>query len=159
MRSSLLLAPLGLTLALAACKDDPALTSAKPDCDAIVERCHPLDPGSGPIHECHETAESRETSNAMCAAQRAACFAVCVATDGGADASTDAAPDAGHRDPVCALLGSRCHAYDDHDGGVGHQCLELGHTNDPVTCAARQVECLAACPESDGGAADATVHD
>ena len=65
----------------------------------------------------------------------------CVATDGGADASTDAGP----RDPVCALIGSRCHPYDDHDGGVGHQCHEIGHANDPVTCAARQVECLAAC--------------
>lgn len=156
---SLLLAMLALPLALGACKDDAPPTSAKPDCDAIVDRCHPLDPGSGPIHECHETAESRETSNAMCAAQRASCFAICVATDGGADASTDASADAGPRDPVCALIGSRCHPYDDHDGGVGHQCHELGHANDASSCASRQAECLAACPETDGGAADASARD
>lgn len=92
-RTRLLLVPaLGLALALGGCSDDPPAETGKPDCEAIVERCHPVDPGSGPIHECHETAESRETTNAMCVAQRAMCFAICVATDAGAtDAATDAA--------------------------------------------------------------------
>jgi len=94
MRIPYLLATLGVTFTLGACKDDAVPTSAKPDCDAIVERCHPLDPGSGPIHECHETAESRETSNAMCVAQHAVCFAVCVATDGGGGGGADASADA-----------------------------------------------------------------
>ena len=78
------------SLLLVACSDNAVAPIARPDCEAIVERCHPLDPGTGPIHECHEAAESAATTNAMCTAQRASCFATCVATDSGvADAAAD----------------------------------------------------------------------
>jgi hypothetical protein len=79
---------LALPLFAAGCSDDPAAPATRPDCEAIVERCHPLDPGSGPIHECHENAEGASVTNAQCAATRASCFAVCVATDAGADAGS-----------------------------------------------------------------------
>jgi len=72
-----------LSLLVGGCKDDEPAATTRPDCEAIVERCHPLDPGTGPIHECHETAEAAATTNAMCVAQRASCFATCVATDAG----------------------------------------------------------------------------
>ncbi len=68
----------------------------RPTCEAIVDRCHPLDPGSGPIRECHEFAESAAATEAMCMARQAACNAACVATDAGAiDAAVDGASDSG----------------------------------------------------------------
>ncbi|HEV8322453.1 MAG TPA: hypothetical protein VG389_12630 [Myxococcota bacterium] len=27
-------------------------------CNEITEACHPVDPGSGPIHDCHEGSEA-----------------------------------------------------------------------------------------------------
>lgn len=71
-------------------------TSAKPSCDAIMEACHPVDPGNGPIHECHEQSES--ATEAACQGILASCTAICVAGDAGADAAvtTDAATDHGH---------------------------------------------------------------
>lgn len=82
-----------------------------------------------------------------CMARQAECLAACplIVADAGGDAATDAsgdgsmdAGDAAARDPVCQLIGSRCHAYDDHDGGVGNQCHELGHANNASVCAMRQ---------------------
>lgn len=59
-------------------------------CAEIIERCHPLDLGSGPIHECHEGAEST-WDEATCTAKKASCFAVCTApTDGGGDGEVGA---------------------------------------------------------------------
>lgn len=59
-------------------------------CTEIIERCHPLDLGSGEIHECHEGAEST-WDEATCTAKKASCFAACTApVDGGGDADTGA---------------------------------------------------------------------
>ncbi len=57
------------------------------ECEAIVERCHPLDPGTGPIHECHEYAEASGRTAAECSARQTECFAACVSTDAGTDAA------------------------------------------------------------------------
>lgn len=157
-------------LVLAACSSDPPATTdvpvttdvpAKdPRCEAIAERCHELDTGPGVPHDCHQFSEGGNV--AMCIARMAECFAACPErTDGGAtDAASDAGDggDAAARDPVCTLIGSRCHPYDDEDGGVGHQCHELGHAGTATMCAARQAECLAACPVVDAGDA-ATAND
>src|SRR4051812_19471337 len=68
----------------------PDAAASPPECEAITSRCHPLDPGSGPIHECHEMAEATTATAASCMAQQAMCFAVCVApADGGTEAGTD----------------------------------------------------------------------
>ena len=85
------LAPIFLFATLSACSDDTPAPTTRPDCEAIFERCHPLDQGAGEIHECHEFAEAASTTNAQCVARRAACFTACTATDAGADAATDAA--------------------------------------------------------------------
>jgi hypothetical protein len=53
-------------------------------CEQIVEACHPLDTGSGPIHECHESAEGTWTPE-QCSAEKAHCLEVCVAGDAGTD--------------------------------------------------------------------------
>ena len=55
-------------------------------CEEITEACHPVDPGSGPIHDCHEASE--EGSRAECETQHDACLVICTAA---ADAGTDAA--------------------------------------------------------------------
>jgi hypothetical protein len=54
----------------AACGDDSS------ECEEIVEACHASDPGSGPIHECHENAEEK-WSKSECATNRQMCLAVC----------------------------------------------------------------------------------
>lgn len=59
-------------------------------CVEIYERCHPLDLGSGEIHECHESAEAT-WDEATCTAKKASCFAACTApTDGGGDSEVGA---------------------------------------------------------------------
>jgi hypothetical protein len=55
----------------------------RPACTEIVERCHPLDLGTGDIHECHEFAEAEATTDAQCEAMQASCFATCTASDSG----------------------------------------------------------------------------
>jgi len=72
-------------LALGACGSDDEPSRAA--CEAIVEACHPLDVmGPGPIHECHENAESVWTPE-QCAAEKTHCTQeVCVASgDAGSD--------------------------------------------------------------------------
>ena len=80
--------------ALLACSSETPTPAGRPTCTAIYERCHPLDTGSGDIHECHEFAETASTTEAQCQARRVSCFTACNASDGGADAATDAATDA-----------------------------------------------------------------
>ncbi|MFO0739779.1 MAG: hypothetical protein U0270_28025 [Labilithrix sp.] len=71
-------------------------TSPYPSCQAIIEACHPLDVGDGPIHDCHELGHD-EGTEATCAAKKAECLATCVAGDAGSDASTaDADHDHSH---------------------------------------------------------------
>ena len=66
------------------------------ECEPIVEACHPLDKGTGDIHECHESAES-VWSAAECTSNKARCLALCVApSDASGDTSTsDSATDTG----------------------------------------------------------------
>lgn len=92
-----------LLVALAACSDHAHDGTSFPTCLAIVDACHPVDPGTGEIHECHEAAESAASDDA-CAARKDACLALCkaappVGSDAG-DAAADAAPakDAAARD-------------------------------------------------------------
>jgi hypothetical protein len=61
---------------LLACKDDHDHGSEPASCTAIVDACHPKDTGSGPIHECHEFAESGKTES-ECAAKKAECLSTC----------------------------------------------------------------------------------
>jgi hypothetical protein len=67
------------------CSDDKKTTEAgdPPSCAAIVEACHPLDKGTGPIHDCHEAAEAEGVTEATCAAKKTECLSTCKA-DGGA---------------------------------------------------------------------------
>lgn len=53
-------------------------------CQRIVDACHEVDPGTGPIHDCHETAHDVGTDEA-CAPIETSCVAMCVAAaaDGG----------------------------------------------------------------------------
>jgi hypothetical protein len=57
----------------------PSTSTTPPDCEAIVEACHPKDPGSGPVHECHETAETAGTAHdaKTCADKKVACVTLC----------------------------------------------------------------------------------
>jgi len=80
----------GACLLVAACGDDDVARPA--ECEAIVERCHPLDTGMGQIHECHESAETTWTA-AECTSNTAMCFAVCPEPIDGGD--SDAGGDAG----------------------------------------------------------------
>lgn len=83
MRTSFALA---LALCLAGCPtenhDTDTGPASFPDCEAIVEACHMVDPGSGPAHDCHEAAHDA-ASNDVCAPLRASCLATCGALDGG----------------------------------------------------------------------------
>jgi hypothetical protein len=96
MKSLIRSFPLAVLTLLVACSDSTPAPAGKPACEAIYERCHPLDQGTGDIHECHEFAEAAATTNDQCVARRAACFTACTATDAGSDASTgsDASADA-----------------------------------------------------------------
>lgn len=69
-------------------------TSEPPTCKLIYERCHPLDKGAGEIHECHELAEDKASTEATCVAKKNDCFAACTADAGAEDGgATDAAAD------------------------------------------------------------------
>lgn len=69
-------------LAFGACGGDD--DGPAPECEEIIEACHDVDPGEGPIHECHESAEEA-WSQSQCQENLAMCLEVCSA----------AAPDAG----------------------------------------------------------------
>jgi hypothetical protein len=49
------------------------------ECTAIFEACHKQDPGSGPIHECHEKAEE-DWSQSECVANQTMCLGLCQGT-------------------------------------------------------------------------------
>ena len=52
------------------------------ECEAIVEACHPLDTGTGAIHDCHEKAES-DWTQAECVTNTTSCLNLCKRMDGG----------------------------------------------------------------------------
>jgi hypothetical protein len=56
-------------------------TSEFPSCQAIIDACHPLDVGDGPIHDCHDVASAGP--EASCAAKKTECLATCTKKDGG----------------------------------------------------------------------------
>lgn len=87
-----------VALALAACHGDDHDHGTLPaSCKEIVDRCHPLDLGSGPIHECHENAEGA-WDDATCTAKKAACFSTCSAADAGGDTGDTGGGDTGAGD-------------------------------------------------------------
>ena len=46
-----------------------AFVELRPSCELIVAACHDVDPGSGPIHDCHELGHAETATEAACAAQ------------------------------------------------------------------------------------------
>jgi hypothetical protein len=92
------------------CGDDDA-PATKPTCDEIVEACHEVDPGTGPIHDCHENAEAESATEAICAAASTNCLAICAAAaadagadeDGGDDEDAGATEDAGAEEDAGAV--------------------------------------------------------
>ncbi len=72
-----------------ACSDDHdhdeggAHTSAFPSCQTIIDACHPLDVGDGPIHDCHEVGHGTGATEANCAAKKTECLATCKKPDAG----------------------------------------------------------------------------
>ncbi len=47
----------------------------------------------------------------------------------------------------CRVLGELCHRVDDMDGPL-NECHEVGHSGDPVACAAEFDECTTSCVEA-----------
>ncbi|MEZ4410339.1 MAG: hypothetical protein R3A52_28240 [Polyangiales bacterium] len=191
--------PLGLAL-LVGCSDDPApaadasttdvsatdiadvTTADAPaidggfDCESLGGLCHNVDPGDGPLHDCHEG--GHEANPTWCAANAARCFQLCTEAAANPDASAphDAAHDAAAEDghvhtdastsdagltPAavgCSLLGSYCHPVDPGSGPL-HDCHEGAHGGDPTWCAANTVSCYTLCREARAAAADAGTAD
>jgi hypothetical protein len=73
------LAALGLLLAVGCSSSLPSVSTTPPDCEAIVDACHPKDPGSGPVHDCYETAQTAGTAHdaKTCADKKVACVTLC----------------------------------------------------------------------------------
>ncbi len=67
-----------------------AFVEAEPSCEQIIARCHDVDPGSGPIHDCHEAAHDEATSEATCASMLESCSMLCGAVDAGVIHAEDA---------------------------------------------------------------------
>jgi hypothetical protein len=90
---AILAATVGVTLTWA-CSDDHehkdgpgGHTVSAASCQAIIDACHPLDTGGGPIHDCHELAHVDTATEQSCAAKKAECLVTCAPSgDGGADA-------------------------------------------------------------------------
>ena len=72
-----------------------AFAEPRPSCEQIIARCHDVDPGSGPIHDCHEAAHDEATSEATCASMLDGCSMLCAAVDAGVIHAEDA-PDHMH---------------------------------------------------------------
>ena len=84
MATSRLLSCLLFALALTACDSTPATTY----CTDIIDACHTVDPGTGPISVCHELAH--ELVEADCEPVHDDCVALCEAAP-----DVDAAVDEG----------------------------------------------------------------
>lgn len=96
MRQLLLFLALGAAV-LVGC-DDPPPPGAE-SCQHIIDACHDVDPGTGPITDCHETAHDVGTAEA-CDPIEVDCVAMCEAlanADAGShDAGGGHAHDGGH---------------------------------------------------------------
>lgn len=83
--------------------DTPAGASFA-SCKAIVDACHEVDEGTGPVHECHDLSHEASTDEA-CAARKTECVAICTSAGdaGTTDATTDGGPgDSGKADAADA---------------------------------------------------------
>ncbi len=67
---------LAVVAPVVACHDDHEHGSEPTSCKAIIDACHSKDTGSGPIHECHEFAESGK-GEPECAAKKTECLSTC----------------------------------------------------------------------------------
>lgn len=79
--------------------DDDAGThkSSFASCQAIMDGCHEVDIGEGPVNACHELAHA-DASEESCAAKKDECLATCkaAAVDAGpTDSGSDSAKDSG----------------------------------------------------------------
>jgi hypothetical protein len=93
-----------MMLGVVACSSDkstptpmPATTvhvSPYPACNAIIEACHPLDVGEGPIHDCHNLGHEA-TSDADCIPKKDECLRICVPESDAGATSGDGGADAG----------------------------------------------------------------
>lgn len=92
-------------------------------CAGLGSTCHVVDPGSGPLHECHELGHAGDAG--ACSLARASCVGACGAA-------------------LCTTLGSLCHPVDP-GSGVLHDCHELGHAGDAAACFERGRECFDLC--------------
>ena len=73
---------LAAALALGGCSDDENA------CEQILNACHDVDPGEGPIHDCHENSEE-EWSESECGDNLDSCLSLCEAAESDADAGID----------------------------------------------------------------------
>jgi hypothetical protein len=73
--------------------------SPYPDCQAIIDKCHPLDVGEETaIHRCHDLAHDAK-NNETCTAQKDACIlGICVIEAGVPDSGGGGGDDAGGDD-------------------------------------------------------------
>jgi hypothetical protein len=69
-------------------------TSSYPDCNAIIEACHEVDVGEGPIHDCHDKAHAA-TSEADCTPIKDNCLAICSAAKNDAGGGSSSGEDSG----------------------------------------------------------------
>ncbi|MBL8684321.1 MAG: hypothetical protein JNK05_34420 [Myxococcales bacterium] len=71
------------------------------------------------------------------------------ATGGGGDGGGDSASGA---KPTCVLIGERCHEFDGMNA-TATMCHRVGEapSSTEAACVAIRDQCLAACPEGDGG--------
>lgn len=66
-----IVAALCLFIAAAGCHSEDGA------CGRILDACHDIDPGSGPIHDCHESAEADGVTEEICADLEEGCLATC----------------------------------------------------------------------------------
>jgi uncharacterized repeat protein (TIGR04052 family) len=95
-------------------------------CAGLGSTCHVVDPGSGPLHECHELGHGGDAQ--ACSLRRASCVDDCGTA-------------------LCTTLGSLCHPVDPGSGPL-HECHELGHAGDAAACFERGRECFDLCTEA-----------
>jgi uncharacterized repeat protein (TIGR04052 family) len=95
-------------------------------CAGLGSSCHVVDPGSGPLHECHELGHGGDAQ--ACSLGRASCVDAC-------------------GEALCTTLGSFCHPVDPGSGPL-HECHELGHAGDAAACFERGRECFDRCSEA-----------
>src|SRR5690606_12661649 len=94
--------------------------AANDACTLLGSTCHVVDPGSGPLHECHELGHASDA--AACSLASASCVEACGTA-------------------LCSTLGSLCHEVDPGSGPL-HECHELGHAGDAAACFERGRECF-----------------